>query len=286
MKITVASGKGGTGKTTISTNLASYIAREKKVILADLDVEEPNSGLFIKGRLIRKEDKFKPIPEWIEDNCTLCGNCQEVCNFNAVIQLGPTILVFPQLCHGCFACAELCPSSALTMVPQKMGELQHFENGKLSFIESRLDIGQEQATQLISQTNKYIDEHFADNIIKIYDSPPGTSCPVIEAVKDADFVVLVTEPTPFGLHDLKLAVETMRKLEKKCGVVINRHGIGNYEVMNYCHNENIPVISKIPNERRIAELYSRGKLIYTEIPEMKKQMEIIRDYIMNNVSRK
>ena len=286
MKIAVASGKGGTGKTTISTNLASYIARERKVILADLDVEEPNSGLFIEGRLIRKEDKFKMIPEWIEDNCTLCGNCQEVCNYNAVIQLGPTILVFPQLCHGCFACAELCPSSALNMVPQKMGELQHFENGKLSFIESRLDIGQEQATQLISQTNKYIDEHFADNIIKIYDSPPGTSCPVIEAVKDADFVVLVTEPTPFGLHDLKLAVETMRKLKKKCGIVINRHGIGNDAVINYCDNENIPVISKIPNDRRIAELYSRGKLIYTEIPEMEIQMEIIRDYIMNNVSSK
>ncbi|MBL7110655.1 MAG: ATP-binding protein [Bacteroidales bacterium] len=286
MKIAVASGKGGTGKTTISTNLASYISRKKKVILADLDVEEPNSGLFIEGRLIRKEDKFKSIPEWIEDNCTLCGNCQEVCNYNAVIQLGPTILVFPQLCHGCFACSELCPSSALTMVPQKMGELQHFENGKLSFVESRLDIGQEQATQLISQTNKYIDEHFPDNIIKIYDSPPGTSCPVIEATKDADFVILVTEPTPFGLHDLKLAVDTMKKLKKKCGVVINRHGIGNDAVMNYCHNENIPVISKIPNDRRIAELYSRGKLIYTEIPEMEIQMEIIRDYIMNNVSSK
>jgi len=207
MKIAIASGKGGTGKTTISTNLASYIARKKKVILADLDVEEPNSGLFVNGRLIRKEDKFKQVPKWIEDNCTLCGNCQEVCNFNAVIQLGPTILVFPQLCHGCFACSELCPSSALPMVPQKMGELQHFENGKLNFVESRLEIGQEQATQLISQTNKYIDEHFSDNIVKIYDAPPGTSCPVIEATKDADFVILVTEPTPFGLHDLKLAVD-------------------------------------------------------------------------------
>jgi len=286
MKIAIASGKGGTGKTTISTNLASYIARKKKVILADLDVEEPNSGLFVNGRLIRKEDKFKQVPKWIEDNCTLCGNCQEVCNFNAVIQLGPTILVFPQLCHGCFACSELCPSSALPMVPQKMGELQHFENGKLNFVESRLEIGQEQATQLISQTNKYIDEHFSDNIVKIYDAPPGTSCPVIEATKDADFVILVTEPTPFGLHDLKLAVDTMKKLGKKYGVVINRDGIGNDEVMNYCNNENIPVISKIPNDRRIAELYSSGKLIYTEIPEMEKQMEIIRDYIMHNVSRK
>jgi len=286
MKIAVASGKGGTGKTTISTNLASYIARKKKVILADLDVEEPNSGLFVTGRLIRKEDKFKQVPSWIEDSCTLCGNCQEVCNYNAVIQLGPTILVFPQLCHGCFACSELCPSSALPMVPQKMGELQHFENGKLSFVESRLEIGQEQATQLISQTNKYIDEHFSVNIIKIYDAPPGTSCPVIEATKDADFVILVTEPTPFGLHDLKLAVDTMKKLGKKYGVVINRDGIGNDAVMNYCNNENIPVISKIPNDRRIAELYSNGKLIYTEIPEMEKQMEIIRDYIMNNVSRK
>jgi MinD superfamily P-loop ATPase len=282
MKIAIASGKGGTGKTTLSTNLASYIAQRRNVVLADLDVEEPNAGLFIKARLLRREAKYKMIPEWSEKNCTLCGNCHEVCNFHAIIQLGSSILVFPQLCHGCYACAELCPSSALEMVPQKMGELQHFQNGKLNFVESRLDVGQEQATQLISQTNQYINKHFPGDIIKIYDSPPGTSCPVIEATKDADYVILVTEPTPFGLHDLKLAVDTMKKLEREFGVVINRQGIGNIEVMDFCQKENIPLIAEIPDDRRIAELYSIGELVYQKIPEVTIQLEKILDYIMNS----
>jgi len=283
MKIAVASGKGGTGKTTLSTNLASYIANETEIVLADLDVEEPNSGLFIEASLIRKEDKFKMVPEWIEDNCTLCGNCHNVCNYNAITQLGSIILVFPQLCHGCYACSELCPTSSLPMVPQKMGELKHFENGNLVFIESRLDIGQEQAPPLISQTNKYIDDHFPGDIIKIYDSPPGTSCPVIEATKEADYVILVTEPTPFGLHDLKLAVETMRKIGKEFGVVVNRHGIGNNDVLGYCEDEKIPILARIPDDRRVAELYSRGKLIYPEIPEFEVEIKRIRDFVFENV---
>jgi len=146
-------------------------------------------------------------------------------------------------------------------------------------VESRLDIGQEQAVPLISQTNQYVDRQFADEVIKLYDSPPGTSCPVIEATKEADFVILVTEPTPFGLHDLKLAVDTMRELDKKFGVVINRHGIGNSDVLDYCGRENIPVLAKIPNDRRIAELYSRGELIYKKIPEVKRQLIEIENQI-------
>ena len=282
MKIAIASGKGGTGKTTLSTNLASYIAEEQMVVLTDLDVEEPNSGLFIKARLLKRETKYKMIPEWSEENCKSCGNCHEVCNFHAIIQLGSSILVFPQLCHGCYACAELCPSSALEMVARKMGELRHFQNGKLNFIESRLDIGQEQSTLLISQTNQYINEHFPGDIIKIYDSPPGTSCPVIEATKDVDYVILVTEPTPFGLHDLKLAIDTMKKLGRDFGVVLNRQGIGNNDVLDFCQQENIPLIAEIPDDRRIAELYSRGELVYQEIPEVALQLEKILDFIMNN----
>jgi len=282
MKLAIASGKGGTGKTTLSTNLASYIAQKQNVVLADLDVEEPNSGLFIKARLLKREAKYKMIPEWSEEKCTVCGNCHDVCNFHAIIQLGSSILVFPQLCHGCYACAELCPSSALEMVTQKMGELQHLQNGKLDFIESRLEVGQEQATELISQTNQYITEQFPGDIIKIYDSPPGTSCPVIETTKDADYVILVTEPTPFGLHDLKLSIDTMRKLGRDFGVVVNRVGVGNYEVMDFCQRESIPLIAKIPDDRRIAELYSRGELIYPEIPEVALQLEKILDFVTNN----
>jgi len=286
MKISIASGKGGTGKTTLATNLSAFIAEEEEVVLIDLDVEEPNSGLFIRGELVHKEDKYKMIPQWEQDKCTLCGLCQEVCNFHAVIQLIDQIMVFPELCHSCYACSELCPTSAMPMIRQKMGELKHFHLGNLSFVESRLDIGQEQAVPLIAQTKKYIKAHFSGDIIQLYDAPPGTSCPVIEATKDADFVILVTEPTPFGLHDLTLAVDTMKELKKEFGVIVNRHGIGNDDVLEYCKRENIPVLAKIPNDRRIAELYSRGELIYKKFPEVKKQLLKIRSYILERKNRR
>lgn len=281
MKIAIASGKGGTGKTTLSVNLAHYLAKEEKIVLVDLDVEEPNSGLFIDANLIHQEHKYKMHPVWAEDKCTLCGLCQQVCNFHAIIQLGPQIMVFPELCHGCYACSELCPVNALPMQKQKMGELKHFQKEELTFIESRLDIGQEQAVPLISQTQKYVDRHFKKEILKVYDSPPGTSCPVIEVTKDADFIILVTEPTPFGFHDLKLAIDTMEELEKDFVVVINRDGIGNNEVVNYCKAESIPVVARIPNDRRIAELYSRGELIYEKHPVFKQELENIKQFILN-----
>ena len=160
-----------------------------------------------------------------------------------------------------------------------MGELKHFQKGNLDFVESRLDIGQEQAVPLIKPTNDYIDNQFRNGSLKLYDSPPGTSCPVIEATKDVDFVILVTEPTPFGLHDLKLAVDTMYELNKDFGIIINRYGIGNNDVLEYCDSKEIPIIAKIPNDRCIAELYSRGELIYKKIPEFKIQLEKIKDYI-------
>jgi len=283
MKIAIASGKGGTGKTTLSTNLAAYLSEDKDVVLCDLDVEEPNSGLFIKGDIVHKQDMFKMIPEWKENDCKLCGNCQKVCNFHAIIQLGPSIMVFPELCHSCFACSELCPTASLPMIRKKMGELAHYQKGRLSFIESRLDIGEEQAVPLIAQTQNYIDDNFSDQIIALFDSPPGTSCPVIEATKDADIVILVTEPTPFGLHDLKLAVETMQELNKKVGVVVNRYGIGNDDIIDYCGVEDIPLLAKIPNSRSIAEIYSSGRLIYKEVPEVKEQLEKIKNYIMKEI---
>jgi MinD superfamily P-loop ATPase len=279
MKIAIASGKGGTGKTTVSTNLASLIAENEIVVLTDLDVEEPNSGLFISGEKFHTEDKYKMIPVWEKDTCILCGNCQKVCNFNAVMKLSELIMVFPELCHGCYACSELCPTKSLPMRSKKMGELKHIKSGNLDFIESRLIIGEEQAVPLIKQTIDYIESNFPERILKILDAPPGTSCPVIEATKDADMVLLVTEPTPFGLHDLKLAVETMIELKKKIGVVINRYGIGNDNVEKYCEENNISVVAKIPNMRKIAEIYSNGNLLYLEIPEVKTQLENIISFI-------
>ena len=280
MKIAIASGKGGTGKTTLSVNLASFLAEQKQVVLADLDVEEPNSGLFIQADLIHEENTYKMVPEWMEDQCTLCGVCQKVCNFHAVIQLDKMIMVFPELCHACYACSELCPSDALPMIRKKMGKLKYFRKDNLNFIESRLDIGEEQAVPLIKQTQQYISKQLNGIDIHIYDSPPGTSCPVIEATKDVDYVILVTEPTPFGLHDLKLAVETMRELKKEMGVVINRDGIGNNDVWKYCEKEQIPVLAKIPNDRRIAEMYAQGQLIYQEVPEFRQALKDISTQIM------
>lgn len=281
MKIAIASGKGGTGKTTLSTNLALLLAENQEVVLVDLDVEEPNSGLFIRADLIHEEDTFKMVPDWVEDQCTFCGECQKVCNFHAVIQLGKMIMVFPELCHACYACSELCPADALPMIPKKMGKLKHFKKDHLQFIESRLDIGEEQAVPLIKHTQDYVNKQFENKIIRIYDSPPGTSCPVIEASKDADYVILVTEPTPFGLHDLKLAIETMNALNRNFGVVINRNGIGNNDVLQYCSEHQIQVLAKIPNSRRIAELYAQGKLVYQEVAEFRRELEKISTYIQS-----
>jgi len=302
MKIAIASGKGGTGKTTLSTNLASFLSQTNKVVLTDLDVEEPNSALFLKTELIHEEDKFKMIPEWNKTDCTLCGNCQDVCNYHAVIKIVDMIMVFPELCHSCYACSELCPTNSLPMIAKKMGELKHFKTDTFDFIESRLTIGEEQAVPLIKQTLKYVDEifnsdkfnltnenksneeidEFSQDIIKIYDSPPGTSCPVMEATKDADYIILITEPTPFGYNDLVLAIETMQELKKDFGVVINRYGIGNNDIEKYCEKHNIPILAKIPNKREIAELYSKGELLWDKIPEVKEELGKIVSYLKSH----
>ena len=282
MKIAIASGKGGTGKTTLATNLSVFLSESEKVVLADLDVEEPNSGLFLKGNLIREETKYKMIPKWNEKTCTLSGKCREVCNFNAIVQLGPRIMVLPELCHSCYACSELCPTSSLPMTSQRMGVLKEYKiNDNLTFIESRIDIGQEQAVPLIKQTNEFVDFNFNSTTIKLFDSPPGASCPVIEVTKDVDKVILITEPTPFGLHDLIIIVETMRELKKGFGVVINRYGIGNDDVIDYCDSEGIDIIAKIPNDRFIAELYSGGDLIYDKIPAVRDELERVKSYIFS-----
>ncbi|NOZ48182.1 MAG: P-loop NTPase [Chlorobi bacterium] len=283
MKIAIASGKGGTGKTTLSTNLAKYLSKEFEVVLTDLDVEEPNSGLFLNLDEILEEDKFKMIPKWIEDKCTLCGICQKSCNYHAVIQLGEMILVFPELCHSCYACSELCPEEALPMIKQKMGVLKQFKTDKLNFVESRLEIGQEQAVPLIKETNNFVENNFGKEVLKIYDSPPGTSCPVIEATKNADFVFLVTEPTPFGLNDLQLAVETMRELNKDFGVVVNRSDSNNKLISDYCDSQKIKIIANIPNKREIAELYSSGEEIYSKVPEFAVELKKIKSFLINEL---
>ena len=280
MNIAIASGKGGTGKTTVSANLAYYISKTKPTVLVDLDVEEPNSRLFIKAELDKIDIKTRQVPQWISEKCTLCGDCVKNCNFNAIAKLTDEIMVFPQLCHSCYACSELCEFDALPMISVPMGVMQKFQTDNLYFIESKLDIGQEMAVPLIAQTIEFVEKEYDKNIIRIFDSPPGTSCPVIETLKNSDFVFLVTEPTPFGLNDLKLAVETVRELGKNFAVIINRYGIGNNEVEKFCNTENINIAAKIPNSRKVAELYSAGELLIDKVPEFSEQIKIIEDFIL------
>ncbi len=280
MNIVIASGKGGTGKTTLSTNLASYLAQKHKVVLSDLDVEEPNSALFIRGEDTHRTDKYKMIPKWTGD-CTGCGICQDVCAYNAILQLGTRIILHAQLCHSCYACSELCPIDALPMHPVQMGVMSEIKTPLMNFIESKLNVGEEQAVPIIKETTSFIQEKYPDPVIKIYDAPPGTSCPVIEAVKTADYVILITEPTPFGLHDMTLMVEVVRDMGKPFGIVINRHGVGNDDVLDYCARENIPVIAKIPNERMIAETYSRGELLFEKFPAVKAALQDIEGHLFS-----
>lgn len=275
MKIAIASGKGGTGKTLISTNLASYLSKTQPVLLADFDVEEPNDSLFIGFELDNSFVNYKKIPSWDENSCTLCGQCSKICKFHAVVQLGSNIMVFSELCHSCHACSELCPVNALPMTTHRIGETSYAQTDNLIFVESRLKTGEEQAVPLIHQSQAFINEKFGDTEIQLFDCPPGTTCPVIAATREADYVVLVTEPTPFGLNDLKLAIETMRSTGKKAGVVINRYNNHFPELEIYCEKENLPVIARIPADRNIAQIYSQGKLAWQEIPALRNALEEI-----------
>lgn len=275
MKIAIASGKGGTGKTTLAVNLALRAAETRNVALADLDVEEPNSSIFIRGDGRSERQFFRAVPQWEQESCTLCGKCAEVCQFHSVIKLGETILVLPQLCHSCYACSELCPVNALPMRQTPLGWLRLYQQGRLVFLESKLDVGEEMASPLIKQTIDYMEDTLSEAEYQFRDCPPGTACPVIAATSDADLVLLVTEPTPFGLYDLKLAVETMRQLDKTMAVVINRGGIGDDAVQRFCEAEDLPVWAVFPNQRRIAELYSSGELIYPEVTEFREGLDAI-----------
>jgi len=283
LKIAVASGKGGTGKTLLATNLAAFYSRSGKTLLVDLDVEEPNDFIFFDASEGTIQDCYNMIPKWDEQKCTLCGLCSSTCKYHAVIQLGTFIAVFKELCHSCYACSELCPTNALPMQKHKMGEMKTMLNGNLTFIESRLEVGEEQAVPLIHQTHEHFDKNYGHIALQIFDCPPGTSCPVIAATKNADFIILITEPTPFGLNDLKLAVETMQKLEKPLGVVINRAGIGNDDVEKYCEREQLPVLAKIPFSREIAGHYSKGELVYDKEEDMATALAQIVSFIEKSV---
>jgi MinD superfamily P-loop ATPase len=276
MRIAVASGKGGTGKTTVAVNLAGLMAESSRSICyVDCDVEEPNGHLFLKPAIDKEWPAVLPIPLVNEEACDYCGECKKICQYNAITVIADNVLVFPELCHGCGACALVCPQKAITEVPRAVGTVIVGNSGKVKFISGELKVGEPLATTVIRATKKAIKKE--KNVL--IDAPPGTSCPVVESINGSDFVLLVTEPTPFGLNDLKLAVETVRKLGLDFGVIVNRSDIGDDSVRNYCQMENIPLITEIPNDRRIAEFYSRGEVLYKAIPEFRKSLDEISSWI-------
>ena len=271
MIISVASGKGGTGKTTVAVNLALAL---DTVQLLDCDVEEPNAHLFLNPDIKEKMTSTVLIPEVDESKCTYCGKCREVCAYSAIAVLPQddkirgSILLFPHLCHGCGGCSLLCPEKAISEVNKEIGVVEIGDSGTVQFVHGRLNIGEIMSPPLI----KHVKEHIDPSRTVIIDAPPGTSCPVIAAVKGSDFCILVTEPTPFGHHDLVLAVEVLQKLQIPFGVVVNRSDIGDEKVDTYCRDQNIPILMRIPFDREIAFLYSQG------LPFVKDKKEYIKTF--------
>ncbi len=279
MIIGIASGKGGTGKTTIATSLALALSQSgKDVSFKDCDVEAPNAHLFLHPIFDKKKTVNILIPQIDVEMCTACGRCVEVCEFNAIIQLGKKIIVFPVLCHGCGSCGLICPEKAITEIPRTTGILEAGETSEgIHFSRGLLNVGEAMAVPVISQLKEWQSQPPSE--IVIYDSPPGASCPVVESVRDADFVILVTEPTPFGLHDLKLAVELTEQLKIPTGVMINRDGIGDAEVEEFCHQENLPVLLKIPFDRQIGEGISQRITLVEIYPEYLDELQTVFEYI-------
>ncbi|MCD4708072.1 MAG: ATP-binding protein [Candidatus Sabulitectum sp.] len=282
MIIAVASGKGGTGKTTVAVALS--LAGSEPVIYADCDVEEPNGSIFLRPEVACTEKVLVEVPKIDEEKCTSCGKCARFCQFNALVSLGTPPLVFPELCHSCGGCEIVCPAGAISWKKVPVGEitLGKSDGGRISVIQGKLDVGSSLAPPVIRQVKSYI----ADDALTVIDCPPGTSCPVIESLGDADYVLLVTEPTPFGLHDLKLAVETVRVLGLPFSVVINRFDEGDSGVEDYCLEESIHVTARIPHRREMAEAYSKGGNLFDAIPEMRALFEGIPRIIERGVEEK
>jgi MinD superfamily P-loop ATPase len=291
MRIVVASGKGGTGKTTVATSLA--LSAGNSVRFMDCDVEAPNAALFLQPILDTRKEVGIQLPVVDESLCTHCGKCAEVCEFHAIAVIGKKVLIFPELCHGCGSCTLICPEKAISERLDVMGVLESGLTATgMDFAQGVMNVGEPMAVPIIRELKKWnpmsfpygddvrgaiaTKQSYADgrllpegrnDMIEIRDSPPGASCPVVETMRGADFILLVTEPTPFGLHDLKQVVGITRELEIPIGVVVNRDGIGDNAVEAYCAEAGIPILLRIPMERRFAEAIASGKTLVEAAPE-------------------
>jgi MinD superfamily P-loop ATPase len=278
MIISVASGKGGTGKTTVATNLALSLGFQVQFL--DCDVEEPNAHLFIHPDFEKNQTITTPVPQVDETKCTLCGKCAEICQFKAIVVIGETVLPFHELCHSCGGCMEVCPEKAITETGRDLGVIEVGRRNGLEFVHGRLRVGEAMSPPLIRRVRSFA----RPDTLTIIDAPPGTSCPVIAAMTGADFILLVTEPTPFGLYDLKLAVGAAKILGIPRGLVINRSDIGDDRVKEYASRENLPILMEIPFDRHIAEVYSMGEVLIEVMPEWKERFSELYDRILEQVS--
>lgn len=285
LKIAVASGKGGTGKTTVATSLALSLCASETLFL-DCDVEAPNAHLFLKPDLVQRKEVGILIPQVDETRCThsACGRCAQVCQFHAIAVIGQRTLVFPELCHGCGSCTLVCPEDAISETLEVLGVL---EGGPapsgVAFARGLMNVGVPMAVPIIRQLKRWELGIGADWETTILDSPPGTSCPVVESVRGADFCLLVTEPTPFGLHDLQLMVGVLRELEIPAGVVINRDGVGDAAVDRFCASAGLPVLLRIPLSREIGEGLAQGKMLVEIRPEYREQFQSLYAHIRSLV---
>lgn len=280
MKIAVSSGKGGTGKTTVATNLAVTAARVgRSVGYLDCDVEEPNGFLFLKPQIEETRPVSVSIPSTDAEKCNGCGQCGRICEYNAIVVMNKQVLVFPELCHGCSGCWLVCPTGAIAESYRQTGQLELGKAGDVRCAQGLLNIGEVMSPPVIEA----VKDAAPDVEILVIDSPPGTSCPVIESVRDSDFVLLVTEPTPFGLNDLKLAVEMVRALKLPFAVVINRAGVGDEETRQYCQRQRIDVLAEIPDDRQVAEAYSRGEMACDAIPKYRELYNDLLDSLTKRV---
>jgi MinD superfamily P-loop ATPase len=278
MVISIAGGKGGTGKTTVATNLSLSVG--EGVQLLDCDVEAPNAHLFIRPQFKRTQIITIPVPVVDEKKCDHCGKCAEICQFEAIAVISETVLSFPELCHSCGGCTAVCPTGAITENGRELGIIRKGVFNGLEFVHGELRVGEAMAPPLIQKVRDFLHPEK----LTIIDAPPGTSCPVIAAVKDTHFVLLVTEPTPFGLHDLKLAFGAVKLLGIPCGLVINRSDVGDDGVEAYANRVNVPILMQIPFDRRIAEAYSKGKMIVEILPEYKDKFHALFQQVMDLIN--
>ncbi|MCD6553623.1 MAG: ATP-binding protein [Anaerolineae bacterium] len=297
MIITVASGKGGTGKTTVAVSLALSLttdARNTRIptnplmscnpLYLDCDVEEPNAALFLKPVFEQRDEVGILIPEVDFDKCTYCGRCAEVCQYHAIAVVAQKVLVFPELCHGCGSCTLNCPEGAIHEVLNVTGVIEMGRADSITFGQGVMNVGEAMAVPIIRQLKQRAIPSDTSEQVVILDASPGTSCPVVESMRGADFVLLVTEPTPFGLHDLRLAVEVARdELGLPIGVVVNRDGVGDRGVDEYCAAEDIPILMRIPLDRRIAEAYSEGRPLVEALPEYRERFRELYERIEGEV---